>query len=176
STRPPTVVASKPAPAAAAKPALTANPAGQKPLPPTTPAADGAAAGKPTVTAAVTGSQKAFPAPSESEGATAGKPAAPTPGAGSQKAFPPPPEGAQQADANAQPYYALPFQVRKELPPLKLSMHVYTPEANQRFIILNSSRMVEGDTQDDLAVREIRPDGVVFEFHGQRFFYPRDGS
>jgi|SRR5882724_10101186 len=74
-----------------------------------------------------------------------------------------------------QPYYELPFSVRKDLPAIKLSIHVYAPEPAQRFIILNDSRMGEGDSQDELALREIRPDGAVFEFHGQRFFYPRDG-
>ena len=38
------------------------------------------------------------------------------------------------------------------------------------------TRMVEGDaTTDDVTLREIRPDGVVLEFQGQRFFFPRDG-
>jgi general secretion pathway protein B len=78
-------------------------------------------------------------------------------------------------DNSAQPYNELAFSVRKDLPAIKLSMHVYASDPSQRFVILNDSRMLEGDTQDDLSVREIRPDGVVFEFRGQRFFYPRDG-
>ena len=79
------------------------------------------------------------------------------------------------ASTDAQPYYELPFSVRKDLPTIKLSMHVYAPEPALRFIILNDSRMGEGDSQDELALREIRPDGAVFEFHGKRFFFPRDG-
>jgi general secretion pathway protein B len=77
--------------------------------------------------------------------------------------------------SSAQPYNELPFSVRKDLPAIKLSMHVYAPDPAQRFVILNDSRMVEGDAQEDLGLREIRPDGVVFDFRGQRFFYPRDG-
>jgi len=77
---------------------------------------------------------------------------------------------------SAPAYSELPFATRKDLPALKLSMHVYAAEPLQRFVILNNSRMVEGDKQDELSVREIRPDGIVLEFHGQRFFYPRDGS
>jgi general secretion pathway protein B len=108
-------------------------------------------------------------------------------GPGVKKPEPPPeaalsagmkkPEQAPMAasDSSAQPYYQLPFSVRKDLPSLKLSMHVYAAEPAQRFIILNDSRMVEGNSQEDLALREIRPDGAVFEFRGQRFFYPRDG-
>ncbi len=93
---------------------------------------------------------------------------------------PPPPEpnapAKQAPSASAQPYSELPFSVRKALPELRLSMHVYTSDPAQRFVILNDSRIGEGDkTTDDVFVREIRPDGVVLEFQGQRFFYPRDG-
>ena len=77
---------------------------------------------------------------------------------------------------SAQPYSELPFSFRKSLPELRLSMHVYMADPAQRFVILNDSRITEGDkTNDDVFVREIRPDGAVLEFQGQRFFYPRDG-
>ena len=80
------------------------------------------------------------------------------------------------ASASAQPYSNLPFSLRKALPEIKLSMHVYAADAAQRFVILNDSRMLEGDkTADEVILREVRPDGVVLEFQGQRFFYPRDG-
>jgi general secretion pathway protein B len=114
-------------------------------------------------------------------------PAMAAPAAGVKKPEPPPeaalaagmkkpqPAPASASGSGAPPYYELPFSVRKDLPALKLSMHVYAPEPAQRFIILNDSRMIEGNSQDDLALKEIRPDGAVFEFKGQRFFYPRDG-
>ena len=35
--------------------------------------------------------------------------------------------------------------------------------------------MAMGETFKDLTLREIRPDGMVLEFRGQRFFYPRAG-
>jgi general secretion pathway protein B len=74
-------------------------------------------------------------------------------------------------------YYELPFNVRKSLPPLRLSMHVYAGDPAQRFVVLNDSRLAEGDkTADDVTLREVRKDGAVLEFQGQRFFYPRDGS
>lgn len=91
---------------------------------------------------------------------------------------PPAPAAAKTAtpNAGAQSYSELPFSVRKSLPDLRLSMHVYMPDPAQRFVILNDSRIIEGEkTTDDVNVREIRPDGVVLEFQGQRFFYPRDG-
>jgi general secretion pathway protein B len=78
--------------------------------------------------------------------------------------------------SSAQPYSELPFSVRKSLPELKLSMHVYAADPPHRFVVLNDSRLTEGEkTSDDIFVREIRPDGVVLEFQNQRFFYPRDG-
>ena len=72
-------------------------------------------------------------------------------------------------------YYELPFTVRKALPPLRLSMHVFAGDPQQRFVILNDSRLAEGDkTSDDVTLREVRKDGAVLEFQGQRFFFPRD--
>ena len=71
-------------------------------------------------------------------------------------------------------YYELPFGIRKSLPPLRLSMHVYAGDPAQRFVVLNDSRLAEGDkTADDVTLREVRKDGAVLEFQGQRFFYPR---
>lgn len=73
-------------------------------------------------------------------------------------------------------YYDLPFATRKALPALSMSMHVYTADPKQRFIILDGTRMAEGDSMpDNVSLREIRPDGVILEFQGQRFFFPRDG-
>lgn len=87
-----------------------------------------------------------------------------------------PPSAPAASTQNAQPYSELAFSVRKSLPELRLSMHVYTADPAQRFVILNDSRLGEGEkTTDDVFVREVRPDGVVLEFQSQRFFYPRDG-
>lgn len=74
-------------------------------------------------------------------------------------------------------YYELPFSVRKALPALRLSMHVFASDPAQRFVVLNDSRLAEGDkTSDEVTLREVRRDGAVLEFQGQRFFYPRDGQ
>jgi len=151
-TPPPGVKKPEPAPVAELKkpesPSVAASGTGTKKTEP------------PTVAVAGPGEKKADPAPGLA------------PAAGMKKAEPAP---VAASDSAAQPYYELPFSVRKDLPSLKLSMHVYAPEPAQRFIILNDSRMIEGNSQEDLALREIRPDGAVFEFRGQRFFYPRDG-
>jgi general secretion pathway protein B len=112
-----------------------------------------------TATAPIKNPTAATSAPIAADAATAAKPA----------------PAAPDDVGGAQPYYELPFSVRKDLPPIKLSMHVYATDPAQRFVVLNDSRMSQGDSQDDLTLREIRPDGVVIDFHGQRFFYPRDG-
>lgn len=80
------------------------------------------------------------------------------------------------AGNGAPPYYKLPYAVRKALPALKLSMHVYAHDPESRFVILNDTRMIEGDkTSDDLTLEKIVPGGVILEFQGHQFFYPRDG-
>lgn len=75
-------------------------------------------------------------------------------------------------------YYELPYGLRKDLPPLTLSMHVFASDPAQRFIILNDARQTEGDTLTggELKVHEIRPDGVVLELRGQQFLLPRSGN
>ena len=72
-------------------------------------------------------------------------------------------------------YYELPYNVRKDLPTLAISMHVFAAAPDQRFVMIDGERKAEGDTFKDLTLREIRPDGMVLEFRGQRFFYPRSG-
>ncbi len=72
--------------------------------------------------------------------------------------------------------WELPYSVRKDLPAIDLSMHVYSADPAQRFVVLKGDRHVEGDEVDDnLVLSEIRRDGVVFDYKGQKFFYPRNG-
>lgn len=71
--------------------------------------------------------------------------------------------------------WELPLATRRELPPIAISMHVYANDPAQRFIILNGERQGEGAVVDGLILKEIRKDGAVFEFSGQRFLYPRGG-
>jgi general secretion pathway protein B len=55
-------------------------------------------------------------------------------------------------------------------------MHVYAADPAQRFALINDKRVAEGSPlENDLDVREIRPDGVVLEFRGERFLLPRTG-
>ncbi len=71
--------------------------------------------------------------------------------------------------------WELPFAVRREIPELKVSMHVFAAEPASRFVIVNGERRAEGDEFEGLKLVEIRTDGIVFERQGQRFLYPRGG-
>lgn len=100
--------------------------------------------------------------------AAAAPPPAPAPAAAPPAAAP-----VEQLPA----YWQLPYNVRKELPELKLSMHVYSATPAQRFVVLNGNRQVEGDELGgEVSIAEIRSDGVVLIYHGQRFLVPRSGS
>ena len=72
--------------------------------------------------------------------------------------------------------WELPYSVRKDLPAIDLSMHVYSADPKQRFVVLKGDRHTEGDeVGQDLVLKEIRQDGVVLDYKGQRFFFPRTG-
>lgn len=131
--------------------------------------------------------------PPQSEAAAvaeANRPPPPKPAAEAPPKAPPslpPPVAAPPVAAAAAPpappleqlpvHWQLPYNVRKELPELKLSMHVYSVTPGQRFVVLNGNRQVEGDEiGGDVHVAEIRTDGVVLTYHGQRFLIPRGGS
>lgn len=80
-------------------------------------------------------------------------------------------------DASALPtIWELPFSTRKDIPALELSMHVYSSDPKQRFVVIKGERHVEGDEiGSDLTLREIRQDGLVLDYKGQKFFFPRTG-
>ena len=74
-------------------------------------------------------------------------------------------------------FWQLPYNVRKDLPAFTVSMHVYSADPAKRFVVINGDRKAEGDTLGtDIALREIRTDGVVLEIKGQRFLVPRGGT
>ncbi len=75
-----------------------------------------------------------------------------------------------------QSVWDLPFATRKDLPEIQLTMHLYSPDTRERFVVVKGERHMEGDDLGDgLVLKEIRPDGMVLEFKGQKFLYPRDG-
>jgi general secretion pathway protein B len=119
----------------------------------------------------------ATPPPAPAIAATHAAPAPPPASAGAQQPAPSTPATATAKAAPDLPmYYELPFNVRKDLPTLAVSMHVYAAVPEQRFVVIDGERKSEGEVvKEGLTLREIRSDGIVFDLRGQRFFYPRPG-
>jgi general secretion pathway protein B len=61
------------------------------------------------------------------------------------------------------------------LPELRLDLHVYATQPQDRFALINMHRVHEGDTlQGGVRVENITPDGVVMSHNGSRFLLPRE--
>lgn len=109
--------------------------------------------------------------------------AAPTPVAPSA-AMPAPPSATVPALPPAeilQTVDQLDYSVRRELPSLDVSMYVYHADPERRFLIVGGKRYPRTDgsgnritrIDDKVDLLEIRADGAVLEFNGQRFLLPR---
>lgn len=61
---------------------------------------------------------------------------------------------------------------RRQLPPLKLSMHMWAPDAAHRFVIIDGARANEGDRIGDAMVEAIQPDSVLLEWRGRKIRLP----
>jgi general secretion pathway protein B len=62
------------------------------------------------------------------------------------------------------------------LPPLLLSLHAYDEAPANRYVLLNSKRLREGDElPDGIKVERITPRGVVLDIHGRRFLLVAGG-
>ena len=59
-------------------------------------------------------------------------------------------------------------EVRKQLPPLKLSMHLWNETPSQRFVIVDGQRLKEGDVLGEIVVERIARDGAVLVWRGNR--------
>ena len=104
--------------------------------------------------AAVAASQPAPAATAVPKPASASKPAPPTP-----RALPPPPALAELAES-----------FRQSLPPLELTVHVYSESPAQRFVFVNGRRYREGQQISEGPLLEsIQPRGVILKWKGQRF-------
>lgn len=57
---------------------------------------------------------------------------------------------------------------RRALPPLRMSMHLFSAAPAERFVILDGQRVGEGDRVGEAVVDEITADGAVLAWRGQR--------
>lgn len=117
----------------------------------------------------------------------AAEPSAPPPALSSPVsavAVPPLPVAATPAPAPAERLPSvdeLDYSIRRELPALDISMYVYHADPARRFLIIGGKRYPRTDAtgaritaiEEKVELREIRADGAVLEFNGQRFLLPR---
>lgn len=61
---------------------------------------------------------------------------------------------------------------RQQLPPLKMSMHMWGPDAGKRFAIIDGNRVGEGDRVGASVVESIDENGVVLGWNGHRVRVP----
>ena len=177
----PPITAPTAAPAAAgagAKPPIVAAPPPTPaPTPPAVPATKSAVANVPAparstdAKAVGTGTAPVAAAPPP-PASTPTPPPTPAP----QPVVAPPAAPAAPAEPAIPTVNNLAFELRRDLPDLPVSMQVYSADPAHRFILVGGERKKEGDMIRDVAVREIRTNGVVLEFRGQRFLLPRPGS
>ena len=87
---------------------------------------------------------------------------------------PPPPAAPVLAAASGAPLRLsdLSPAQRLELPPLKMSMHMWGPAQAQRFAIIDGTRVNEGDRLGDAVITEITAKAVVLAWRGQRVEVP----
>jgi general secretion pathway protein B len=63
---------------------------------------------------------------------------------------------------------------RARLPPLRMSMHVFAEQVEQRFVLIDGRRYTQGQfIEPDLEIAEIRRDGVVLAVDGRRVLLTR---
>ena len=66
------------------------------------------------------------------------------------------------------------FELRKNIPAIKLNIHIYDPNPENRMVLLNGVKYVAGDLIEELvSVEEINQEGVILKFEGTRFLIPK---
>ena len=61
---------------------------------------------------------------------------------------------------------------RRQLPPLKLSMHLWNQDPSRRLVIIDGARLAEGDRIGDAVIDQITTDSVVLDWNGRRLRLP----
>lgn len=96
-----------------------------------------------------------------------------TPATAAPRELPPPPPAATPTvppPTSDQPVALADLDpaTRNQLPPLKLSMHLWNETPSGRFVILDGQRLKEGDVLGEVVVERITRDGAVLVWRGGR--------
>ena len=89
----------------------------------------------------------------------------------------PPGDGAEAATPSSEPavpepisYWEVPQSVRESMPEFRITVLVYAPQPEDRFLLINGERLGEQDTLGGgVRLEEIRRDGAVFVYRKYRF-------
>jgi general secretion pathway protein B len=81
---------------------------------------------------------------------------------------PPAPPAPGATDTRLLVLSELSAEERRQLPPLKLSMHMWSEDPARRFVILDGHRLAEGDRVGPAVIDAIRGDDVVLAWNGMR--------
>jgi general secretion pathway protein B len=140
-------------------------------LTPPVPAPATATAALPPTTATIRAPATA-PAPAVAEP----KPALPSP-AQVASLEPPPAPASTNTPAFASPdapvkLADLSSEDRAQLPTLKVSMHMWSPDAGSRFAIIDGTRVNEGDRVGEATIEAIQQDSVMLSWHGRQIRLP----
>lgn len=65
--------------------------------------------------------------------------------------------------------WELPLSVRRDLPELNLTIHVFSPNEAERFVLINGERYVPGDSIGEAQIVDISRDGAIVDFRTHRF-------
>jgi general secretion pathway protein B len=150
-------------------PAVVAEAEPPRPNPPATtlPTPIAEPARKPAPDIAVTGPPAAASPPRAPAAAPDIAEPAPPPVVASET-LPVPPPVPVSGDADLLRLADLSAEQRQQLPPLKISMHMWNDAPAQRFVIIDGNRLAEGDRIGDAVLEAIRADGVVLNWNGRR--------
>ncbi len=81
-----------------------------------------------------------------------------------------PAEQASDPYAEVPELWRMPRNFRSRVPKFSISVHVYAPEDEHRFIIVDRKKYGEGDRlKSGVLIEAILPAGVVFELNGEKF-------
>lgn len=68
----------------------------------------------------------------------------------------------------------MPLEMQRAIPPMAVTIHVYSPQDSQRILFINNREYHQGSLIEGGArVEVIVPDGVVLSYQGERFKLPR---
>ena len=98
---------------------------------------------------------------------------APAPDTASASVMPPPEEPAEPWTPERSEFlrqWELPLSVRRDLPDLRLSIHVFSTQPQDRFVLINGERRIEGDDLGrGASLVEIRREGALVRFRDYSF-------